>query len=312
MAKYTTLNDGEIYNKEDFDDLNIPTPPVYIKQMNVKHMWKNGYTGKGVKIAILDSGCAIENELLKDKIIHYCNMTKDDNGDDNIVTDYLGHGTHVAGLIAGNNFKDKFMGIAPDAELLIYKVIDKDGLASYDMIARGIYAAITRGVDLINISLAGKFEADEIHEAIKQANKMGVSVICSSGNGGDGSAETTELHFPGCYDEVIQVGAINDKKKMAKFSDSNLYVDCVAYGCNVLSTCVYDNFLVLSGTSQSAPLVTGAMALLKQYANEEYGRKLSEVEMYSLLVKNTKSLPNTDRRLQGHGYIYLDPYIKKE
>lgn len=316
MAKekkeYSKIEHGDYFTKEEFDKLNLPTPPNYISQMNVPYMWENGFTGKGITVAVIDTGCDVENPLLKDKIVHVCNLSNDDDGDRDIVTDYLGHGTHVSSLIAGDKYLDgKFTGVAPDVKLMIYKVIDKNGIADYDIIAQAIYAACQKGVDIINVSLGGDNEAPQIHEAIKMASRMQISVICAGGNSGDGSEDTIELLFPGCYEEVIQVGSINDRFEVSPFSNSNQFVDCVAMGEEIIGCSFENGFRALSGTSQSVPLVSGALALLMEWSKKEYGRRLSEIEIYSLLIKNTKSINNVSRNSQGHGYIYLNPHISK-
>lgn len=229
--EYSEIKHGDYFTKEEFDELTLPTPPAYIDQMNIEYMWNNGFTGKDIKVAVIDTGCDIENPLLKDKIIHVCNLSNDDEEDRDNVTDYLGHGTHVASLIAGDKYLDgRFMGVAPDVQLMIYKVADKNGVADYDIIAQAIYAACQRGANIINISLGGNVEAPQIHEAIKMANRMQVPVVGASGNSGDGSGETIEILFPSCYEEVIQVGSINDKFEISSFSNTNQFVDCVAMG----------------------------------------------------------------------------------
>lgn len=310
--EYSEIKHGDYFTKEEFDELTLPTPPAYIDQMNIEYMWNNGFTGKDIKVAVIDTGCDVENHLLKDKIIHVCNLSNDDEEDRDNVTDYLGHGTHVASLIAGDKYLDgRFMGVAPDVQLMIYKVVDKNGVADYDIIGQAIYAACQRGADIINISLGGNAEAPQIHEAIKMANRMQVPVVGASGNSGDGSDETTEILFPSCYEEVIQVGSINDKLEISSFSNTNQFVDCVAMGEEVIGCSFNDGFRVLSGTSQSVPLVVGALALLMEWSKKEYGRRLSEVEIYSLLIKNTKSIENVSRNAQGHGYICLNPHISK-
>lgn len=308
--QYSEVNHGDYFTKEEFDGLTLPTLPSYIENMNIPYMWGNGFKGKGIIVSVIDTGCDIENPLLKDRIIHKYNLTDEGERDD--VTDYIGHGTHVASLIAGETYKNgKFTGVAPEASLMIYKVIDKSGIADYDIIAQAIYASCQRGANIINISLGGNAEAPQIHEAIKMAMRMQVSVVGVSGNSGDGSGETTELLFPGCYEEVIQVGSMSKDLSISTFSNTNQFVDCVAEGENIIGCSLNGGFRALSGTSQSAPLVSGALALLMDWSNKEYKRSLSEVEIYSLLIKNTKSIPDIPRNSQGHGYIYLEHHISK-
>ena len=66
--EYSEIKHGDYFTKEEFDELTLPTPPAYIDQMNIEYMWENGFTGKDIKVAVIDTGCDVENHLLKDKI----------------------------------------------------------------------------------------------------------------------------------------------------------------------------------------------------------------------------------------------------
>lgn len=302
----TKLEHGQFLTVDEVDKLDLPTPPTHISQMNIPYLWELGYTGYGIKVAVIDTGCDINNPLIMNKVKALYNFSSDDDGDGENVTDYLLHGTHVATLIAGESYKNKVMGVAPDVDLYIYKAVSKDGIADYDNIAQAIYASAQSGVDIINISLAGEREAPQIHEAIKFAVNMNCSVVCASGNDGDGKLETTESLYPACYPEVIEVGSINDDNTVSVFSNTNSHIDCITNGENLLSGSVDGGFYVLSGTSQSAPLVSGVLALLKQWGKAEYGRDLLESELYALLLKNAKTLKGVSRLCQGHGMIRVD------
>lgn len=306
-TKDVTLKHGMVLTVDDIKDMDLPTPPKHIVDMNVPAMWEKGITGDGITVAIIDSGCDYQNPLLKGKVKAVYNYTADDDGDRANVTDYLGHGTHIAGIIAGENFEDKVMGIAPDVKLLIYKVISKDeSLCSYDIIAQAIYASAQAGADIINLSLGGTNESPQVYEAIKYALDLNISVVSASGNNGDGIASTSERVYPGAYHEVIEVGAINSKGKVATFSNTNPDIDCVAHGTKIVSTGINGGFMVMSGTSQSAPMVSGVLALIRQWGKNEFERELKEDEIYSLLIKNTKKIAGEHRNQQGHGCICID------
>lgn len=303
------LEQNAIYTKEELLELDLPKLPFHITQINANNMWKKGVTGKGITVGIIDTGCDINHFLLKGKIKRCVNLT--DEGENNDVTDTYGHGTHIAGIIASKNYKNIVKGVAPNVELVIYKVVDSSGRALLSNIAMAINDAAQTGVDILNISLSSPHDSPELYEAIKYAIRCQVSIVCSAGNNGDGNKDTSEIVFPACYEEVISVGATNQNNDCVAFSNTNQFVDCVASGVDILSTYPNDKFQVLSGTSQSAPIVVGALALLKEWSFKEYGRKLSEIELYGNLIKNTISIDGIDRNQQGNGYVRLSPHFSK-
>lgn len=125
-----------------------------------------------------------------------------------------------------------------------------------------------------------------------------------AGNDGDCNDDTEELDFPGAYSEVIEVGAVNLERKISCFSNSNQEIDLVAPGDEILSTYPEGKYAVLSGTSMATPHVAGALALLIKQCEREYGRKLSEPEIYAQLIKRTVPL-GYERTSEGNGLIDL-------
>lgn len=281
------------------------TIPYGIEMVNAQDAWLKGYTGKGVRIAIIDTGCDINHPALKDRILGGTNFTTDDECNPNTYGDYKGHGTHVAGIIAGNKTEVGVTGIAPDSKLFILKALDKNGNGNLDWIVSAINCAIDQNVDIISMSLGCPTDDKYLKQSIDNAVKKGILVVCASGNEGDGNGDTDEINYPGSYDEVIVVGAIDENKKMASFSNSNKFVDVVAPGVDILSTYKDGTYAKLSGTSMATPHVTGALALLIEWSRDVFGRNMSESEYYSQLIKNTK-LIDSPRREQGNGYVRLE------
>lgn len=276
--------------------------PKGIINLNCQKLWDEGYTGKGIKIAILDTGCDINHICLKDRIIDYKNFTIE--GDKNDVTDKRGHGTHVAGIIAGNRIKQGVTGVAPDCELIICKVISSHGGFDEDIIEALEYA-IEQKVDIINMSIGGAGIHKTMHDLIKKATELGISVVCAGGNYGDGRADTNELIYPGAFEEVIEVGAVDSNNMICKFSNSNDMIDVCSYGKGITSTFPNNRYAKLDGTSQATPHVSGVLALLKQKFKVEQGRVPTEMELYNELIKYTKQLEGVDKRLQGHGVVHI-------
>lgn len=260
--------------------------------------------GEGVTIAILDTGCDLNHPDLKDQIIGGRNFTTDDASDQNQFQDYNGHGTHVAGIIAATENNIGVVGVAPAAKLLILKVLDKEGSGQYEWIVNGILYAIEQKVDVISMSLGGPEDVPELHEAIKNAVKNNILVVCAAGNEGDGNDQTDEYGYPAAYNEVISVGAIDLNHRSSQFSNSNKEIDLVAPGEKILSTYLDGKYASLSGTSMATPHVAGALALIKIMANASFERKLSEPEIYAQLIKRTIPLGNSPK-LEGNGLLYL-------
>jgi len=277
--------------------------PKGIDMIQAPKIW-NQTKGEGITVAILDTGCDLTHPDLKERIVSGRNFTNDDNGNPNVFRDYNGHGTHVAGTIAAIQNNSGVVGAAPEANLLIIKVLDKNGSGQYEWIINGINYAIQQKVDIISMSLGGPEDVPELHEAIQKAVANNILVVCAAGNEGDGSASTNEFDYPGSYNEVISVGAVDLSRNPSRFSNSNNEVDLVAPGEKILSTYLNGKYAVLSGTSMATPHVSGAMALVKKLANKSFERNLTEPELYAQLIKRTVPLGNSPK-LEGNGLVYL-------
>jgi len=277
--------------------------PKGVEMIQAPKVWEQT-KGKGITIAILDTGCDRTHPDLRERIIGGINFTEDDNGDKDIFKDYNGHGTHVAGTIAATKNDNGVVGVAPEANLLIVKVLDKAGSGQYQWIIDGIHYAIEQRVDIISMSLGGPEHVPALHEAIQRAIAANILVICAAGNQGDGVDSTDEFDYPGCYNEVISVGAIDLERRSSRFSNSNNEVDVVGPGEKILSTYINGNYATLSGTSMATPHVAGAMALIKILVNASFERHLTERELYAQLVKRTVALGNSPK-LEGNGLIYF-------
>lgn len=248
--------------------------------INAPIAWNEGYTGKGVVVAVLDGGVDYNHEDLRENIWtnskEIAGNGKDDDGngfiddvygwnfhDDNKdILDRDGHGTHVAGTIAGVNNDYGVTGIAYDAQIMPVKVLGDSGSGYYSSIVDGIYYAVDNGANVINLSLGGEFPSWDIDSAIEYAHKSGVTVIMAAGN----SSGETPL-YPASYadDHGIAVGAVDKNNEFADFSnragnDELAYV--TAPGVNVYSTVVNNQYASYSGTSMAAPHVSGMVALM--------------------------------------------------
>ncbi|MED1468433.1 S8 family peptidase [Bacillus salipaludis] len=291
---------------------NVNEIPKGVELIQAPEIWAQS-TGKGITVAILDTGCDTDHPDLQNRIIGGRNFTQDDGGNPAIFEDYNGHGTHVAGTIAATINHTGVAGVAPEANLLILKVLGKDGSGQYDWIINAIHYAIEQKVDIISMSLGGPTDVKELHDAIKEAvlNHQ-ILVVCAAGNEGDGDSTTDEFAFPGSYNEVISVGAVDLNRHSSYFTNSNNEVDLVAPGEKITSTYLNGTYATLSGTSMATPHVSGALALLKDLSSKQFERVLTEPELYAQLIKRTVPLGDSPKA-EGNGLIYLTllDFIKK-
>lgn len=208
-----------------------------------------------MRVAILDSGIFPHIDL-REKIIYGKNFTSEGNSQN--VEDNNGHGTHVAGIIHS---------IAPEAQLLIIKVLDRYGKGNIEDVTEGIYYAIEKNVDIINISISFEDEDKEMEEAIQLAKDKNIPVICAAGN-------NNVIEYPAQYG--ISVGSIDNKGNISDFSTSKATL--YAMGEDVESTYLNDSYEILSGTSMATAKVTGYIA--KEIKNKRDIVKFVEENKY--------------------------------
>lgn len=291
-----------------------------ISMIHAPELWQQGHNGQGVVIAVLDSGCDVSHPDLQGQVINGKNFTDINNADD--YSDDHSHGTHVAGIIAAKQNGEGVAGVAPEAKLLVLKVLKKDpedpneAIGDTDWIATAIdYAISWRGpnrerVRIISMSLVGKMGDFSFHEAIRKAVANDILVVACAGNygdkndGGDCGAQVDEFSYPGFYTEVISVGAVALDKTFPCFTVTNSNVDLVAPGVNILSTIPNNGYMLMSGTSMAVPHISGALALLINKYEKEFDRSLTENEIYAELIKCTVTLGES-KKLEGNGLLDL-------
>lgn len=285
--------------------------PKGVRLIQAPEIWEESNQGEGIVVAVIDTGVDTDHPDLKDQIIGGRNFTTDYNGNPDVYEDNNGHGTHVSGTIAASLNNDGVVGVAPKAKILSLKVLSGEGFGNYEWIISAInYAVEWRGpknerVRVISMSLGGPEDVPELHNAIKNAVSEGVSVVVAAGNEGDDREDTFEYSYPGSYNEVIQVGAVNHDLDLAPFTNTNTEVDLVAPGVNVVSTYLDNKYASLSGTSMATPHVAGALALLINLSEKEFNRSLIETEIYAQLVRRTLPL-GFRKSSEGNGFLLLN------
>ena len=216
------------------------------------YAWNAGYTGSGVKVAVLDSGVTpMSNELT---LAGNANAISPSSA----ATDGNGHGTHVAGIIGAKTNSIGGAGIAPNASIYNVKVMSDDGSGTDDDILRGIQQAIDWKVNVINMSLGGVGYSTAFQNKINQAYKNGIAVFAAAGNDGG-----SNMHYPAAYDHVISIGAVDNNNERASFSNYGAWVDLSAPGVNIWSTGTSGtSYVSMSGTSMACPVAAGEAAVI--------------------------------------------------
>lgn len=216
--------------------------------------------GKGVVVAVLDTGADKSHPDLKDQIVD----AKDFTGSRNGFVDVQGHSTHCSGIIAAAENGMGMVGVAPEAKILIGKVLGDNGSGSSYGIAKGIRWAVDwvgpngEKVGVISMSLGGGSPDADTQSAVKYAVERGVIVVAAAGNEGPGEQTVA---YPGGYPECVCVGAIDDKLNVARFSSRGKQLFVAAPGVNVRSCYPGGRYATMSGTSMATPYVAGVAAL---------------------------------------------------
>lgn len=225
--------------------------------------------GMGVKVGVLDTGCGPHGAIVVAKGVSTVFGDSDTN-----FTDTLGHGTHVAGVIAARSAA--FTGTAPAATLNVYRVFPRngEGASNFD-IGNAIDQAVADGCDLLNLSLGGGDMDAVTDEAIKAARAKGTVCVVAAGNDAGPVANpgahplvacVSAMGFKGAWpkgatqDDDVTSPAGKFKTYMAAFSNSGPEIDLTGPGCGIVSTYPNERFAVMDGTSMACPCATGAIA----------------------------------------------------
>jgi len=318
------LSDGAAASLQRADGVRAVTPNARVEPQGIKaaglataypaatdavQAWNRrdaGVTGKGVGVAVIDTGIAgqlPDFEEAGPSTASRVVASVVTNPDATHARDTYGHGTHVAGILAGNGserakrdpLRGRYIGVAPEADLISVKVSDDDGDATVLDVIYGLQFAVDRRHDLnirvVNLSLEssepGSYRTDPLNAAVESAWLKGLVVVAAGGNRGSGADAVS--HAPGNDPYVISVGALDDQASRRDGDDSRASwssrgttrdgfakPDLHAPGARIVSTlapgsafaamcpsCIVSGEMIRAGgSSMAAPMVAGAAALL--------------------------------------------------
>ncbi|MFE9651204.1 S8 family serine peptidase [Streptomyces sp. NPDC006365] len=241
---------------------DVQSQQWYLDAMDADGMWKTS-TGKGVKVAVLDTGVnpntsSLKGQVLEDEVPQAVSY--------NATKDFDGHGTSMAELIAGTGAESGLQGLAPGAKIVPYRVLTKGvGNASdkkkTPSVEDAIRAAADTDAQIISMSFGGDTIDPDEEEAVKYAQSKGKLMLAGTGN----DAESKNfIGYPAAYPYVVGVAASDEKGKVGKFSEHGHYVDLAAPGLNVPAWCdaTFQSYCVQKGTSMATAIASASAALI--------------------------------------------------
>jgi subtilisin family serine protease len=290
---------------------------VSVPQIGAPEAWQAGYTGKGVRVAVLDTGIDASHPDLAGKVEASQSFITGE-----AVADGHGHGTHVADTIVGSGTASggKYKGVAPDATLLVGKVLNNAGNGPASSIIAGMEWAAAQGADVISMSLGGCCTdgTDPMSQAVNDLSaQYDTLFVVAAGN----DSLPLKVGSPGAADAALTVAAVDRQDQRASFSsqgprltDYGLKPDISAPGVSIVAaraagtsigTPVGDNYTALSGTSMATPHVAGAAALLAQQHPDWTGQQLK-----GALISSSKEIGNSAYEV-GAGRVDVARAVKQ-
>ncbi|SDK98650.1 S8 family peptidase [Streptomyces indicus] len=273
--------------------------------------WKSGLDGKGVKVAVLDTGADTAHPDLAGRVSAEKDFTWDESPQD-----FNGHGTHVSSTVAGGGQASggRYKGVAPGAELINGKVLDGGGSGYISWILDGMEWAAAQDADIVSMSLGSSLPSDgsdPLSQAVERLTADGgpLFVIAAGNEGRPGSVGS-----PGVAPSALTVGSVTKQGGMSAFSsqgpalaESAVKPELTAPGSEITAARAKgtseegqgsDAYVTMSGTSMATPHVAGAAAILKQKHPEWDAQQLK-----SALVGSADAVPDASVYEQGAGSV---------
>lgn len=228
------------------------------------------YSGKNVKVAVMDSGIDVHNDLKTKKWVDFSEKVNGFKPLDN-----TGHGTNVAGVIGAQNNKYGIVGIANKADIYSVKVLNEKNSASISTVVKAIEWCIDNKMDVINMSFGIDRDSATLKKAIKKAYENNIILVASAGN------NCEQVQYPAKYKEVISVGSVNKKLKKSNFS-SKKNPDVYAPGEGAKTLGYLGSYEDVDGSSMAAAHVSGVAAVMRGK-----WKHISNKQIYDSIICNS-------------------------
>lgn len=295
---------------------NPPNDPLWGDQygpelIHAPEAWQQEKGRDGVTVAVLDTGVDASHEDLLETCTPHCAQAP---------YDVYGHGSHVAGIIAAETNNEAGIAGLAQVDTMAVKALSDAGSTWWSQVAVAIVDATVAGADVISMSLGGDCDfvvrlCPDVEAAVDFAWDNGVVIVAASGNSG----YEDEVFEPASMDHVVAVGAVDETKSRAGFSNGGDTLDLVAPGVSILSSVPPGSLLTVfcpsqalgyaycSGTSMAAPHVSGVAALVLSHCPDQ-----TNAEVVDTLNATAEDLGTSGwDNLYGHGLVRADNAVQQ-
>lgn len=290
-----------------------PTAPAALASLNAELAWRTA-TGRGVTVAVVDSGVAAANTHLTGAVLPGISLTDVPEADNSATSDVMAHGTAVAGQIAARPVDGSgVVGLAPDAMILpvrVYfsqdqQVTETGNGPRGDRLAAGIRAAADGGAQIINVSMSTTEDTPELRDAVAYATDLGSLVVASAGNRNTTDDQSDSPRFPAAYPEVLSVTSVDAAGIGTADAIHGPHIDVAAPGTDVLTTFLAAGDCLLSSglpsTSYATAYASATAALVAQAHPQETPAQ------WAFRLEVTASRSTLDRRDDVTGWGVIRP-----
>lgn len=311
---------------------NMKNPTWNIERLGIQKLWQNQLTGKGIKVAMIDTGVKNLTMFQNVKKLSFVADDLTTATDESNPEDVENHGTRVASVIStapeavqfysnpnstsSTKLSYTYSGIAPNVELYSLKVTEPGLGAELSNIASAIEWSIANKIDVLNISLGVSLSASDLQtngagatlkNAIAKATKAGITIVSATGNDSKNGILAPVL-YPAAFDNVIAVGATDNMNNVSSFSNGGKAIDVVAPGENIPAINLEGAIVRSSGTSFASPEIAGVIALLKEKFPTYTPKQLKEVLLANTVDYGAKGFDNS----YGNGFVNFASFDPKK
>jgi RHS repeat-associated protein len=282
--------------------------------IKVTEAWKTTNGSSATVIAVIDSGVDLSHPDLAAN--RWTNLNPSSGGDlhgwdfvaeSGEIKDEQGHGTAVAGIIAaeGNNALG-VTGVMWRASLMSLRVLDNTGTGDVAKAVEAIDYAVTHGAQVINLSWGTSGDSVALKDAIERAIKRNVVVVCSAGN--SGRALNVSPYYPASFgiDKLISVASTDGFDQLAEWSNWGTEITVAAPGTNILTTQMGGGYRSVTGTSASAPIVSGIAGLLKSARPGANARQIAQA-----ISDSARRITSLDGKVASAGVVSAAAALEK-
>ncbi len=265
-------------------------------------------SSSGIVVAVIDTGLDVNHPAIKNSLWNNPKPTMaDPHGWDfakntGTLRDPHGHGTHIAGIIAGNGHgADSFKGVCPGVRIMALRYYDEKAAGDVNLTntVKAINYAVDHGANIINYSGGGAMFSTPEYSALKRAEEKGILVVAAAGN--EHTNSDKDLYFPAAYNlkNIISVTAIDVNGVILPSSNWGVQkVHVAAPGNQILSTLPNNSYGFMTGTSQATAFVTGIAALLMSE-----NPKLTVAKVKSLIEESSVKTPSLFGKDKTGAYV---------